>query len=81
MSASATLTPSGEAAEGQLFGGPQDGRDVLIPLTNGRPPFSIIRPSGRYLADGCLPGGLYRYSLEGHPRPLARKSGSADSLP
>jgi hypothetical protein len=64
----AGLTASGEMTEGQLFGGPQDGRDILVPLTNGLPPPCIIKPSGRYLADGRLASGLIRYSLEGMQR-------------
>lgn len=73
-------TVTGETGEGQLFGGPQDGRDVLVPLMNGRPPASLVRPSGRYLADGVLAehtpaGAVVRYTLEGHPRPFAREKG------
>jgi hypothetical protein len=62
---SSTLTAAGETTEGQLCGGPQDGRDVLVPLTNGLPPPVLIRPSGRYVADGILTNGLLRYRLEG----------------
>ena len=61
---SATLTADGGMTEGQLCGGPEDGRDVLVPLTNGLPPPAIIQPSGRYRADGILPCGLLRYVLE-----------------
>lgn len=58
-------TASGEFTEAQLFGGPQDGRDVLVPLSNGQPPREIIQPSGRYLRDADTKDGLPRYSLEG----------------
>lgn len=58
-------TASGEMTEGQLFGGPQDGRDILVALCNGLPPAWIIKPGGRYLADGFLSTGEVRYTLEG----------------
>lgn len=64
-------TQTGDMADGQLVGGPQDGRDILIPLHDGMPPLEISQPSGTYiLMLELAKNGLFRYHF--NPSPAAR---------
>ncbi len=62
MSSSQPSTPTLPKDEGQLFGGPHDGRDILLPLTAGEPPPAVRHAGLLYLRDGRLSDGRPRYS-------------------